>query len=150
MPHIDWDGFDPNEAPVSNVTKPGVYLAEVARAEERHGGWSLRLKDMESGRVLCFDLLTFSEKAVGIARKKMACLGMRGISDPEARDFEGRRVWIKTKLETYEGSERAKVDIYADGFYCGYLSEEEGNAKWKPGAVAKPVPAKVSDSETPF
>lgn len=128
-----------NEAADSGPSSmpPGTYVVIVTKAEDK-------LKDGEDqviielsadldGRLkhLCSDVLTFSQKGMGIAAKKL-----RGLSISTSRDgftvseLEGKKARAHLKNEPWvdrNGQNRngLKVDIYAAGTEAGYEVMEQ-------------------------
>jgi uncharacterized protein (DUF736 family) len=66
MARIDWKEEKPSGGSNESMSA-GVYHVEVADAEERvsqsgDAYFSIRLKDLESGRIVCFDIIMLAGK----------------------------------------------------------------------------------------
>jgi hypothetical protein len=78
-PKIDWNEF--SDSPKSQeLSPPGNYHVEVADCEERTSAagntyFNVRMKDLESGRSLCFDIIMLSGKGLGMGLSKLKQLG---------------------------------------------------------------------------
>lgn len=128
-----------NEAADSGPSSmpPGTYIAIVTKAEDKlkdgHDQVIIELSADVDGNFkhLCSDVLTFSDKGMGIAAKKL-----RGLSIDTKRDgfvvgeLEGRKARVHLKSEPWvdrNGQTRngLKVDIYAVGSEAGYERMEQ-------------------------
>jgi len=116
--------------------EPGKYIGEVKVVKEkttRSGDnmWSLKFVDSE-GSVLCWDNLTFSKAARGMAMKKIAILGVPKNSEGfyEINDKDeliGLRARLDLKKGTYKDNdgnthERLEPNFYGEGKF-GYSPE---------------------------
>ena len=130
-PKIDWEEY--NDSPKEREQLPaGIYNVEVADAEERTSAagnkyFNIRLKEMEGGKSLCFDILMLNGKGVRIGLAKLSRLGFVPGQDDEivAAQLIGKRAWVEVKEDSYEGKTRLVVDINAKSSACGYWSEDE-------------------------
>lgn len=117
---------------------PGVDLWEVMKSEatnSRAGDAMIRLKlfRVSDPAAHLFDNIMLAGGGWGIGKSKLVALGVsenfRGDLDP--LDFVGRRVWVSTGVDSYEGKDRLKVMI--DGLrYSGYQPADQV----PPGCVA--------------
>lgn len=108
------------------ITKPGSYEAEVVSVSEKKNDygdniWGLKFKEIETGKNLCWDNLTFSKNARGSSLKKMSILGVEknasGFYQIESKDeLVGMRVKLHLIEETYGGKTRLKPDYYSKNF----------------------------------
>jgi hypothetical protein len=130
MARIDWKEEKPSGGSNESMSA-GVYHVEVADAEERvsqsgDAYFSIRLKDLESGRIVCFDIIMLAGKGLGIGLSKLSKLGFDKDDDEiVAAQLIGRRAWVGTKEESYNGKERLVVDIKWAGSSTGYFAEDE-------------------------
>lgn len=128
-----------NEAADSGPSSmpPGTYVAIVTKAEDKlKDGNDQVIVELSADvdgylKHLCSDVLTFSEKGMGIAAKKL-----RGLSIDTTRDgfvvseLEGKKARVYLKSEPWvdrNGQTRTglKVDIYATGTEAGYERMEQ-------------------------
>lgn len=130
-PQIDWEEY--NDAPQEREQmEAGIYNVEVADAEEKTSAagnsyFNIRLKDIGSGKSLCFDILMLNGKGIRIGLAKLSRLGFVPGEDNEivAAQLIGKRAWVSVKNDTYEGKTRLVVDINAKTSGCGYWTEAE-------------------------
>lgn len=156
MARVDW-----SETPRFHL-KPGIYLAEVAKAEEKlskkgEAYFRLALVAVEWNRAaLCDDILMLEGKGRGVGTGKLEMLGVpKGTSQVDAVSLIGKRVYCYVDIETreYEGKthENLKVDI-KKGQRCGYWPEVAAVESLKPSAESPAPVTKPMDDEdlTPF
>ena len=156
MPQINWDDVEESDF---SIGEPGEYLMEVETSEERNGQngpyFSVLLRAVEERKVSCFDIMSFSSKALPITKRKLLALGADLKSgNVDATDLIGLRAWVSLKAEQYKNNagelrDKLSVNINARGFDAGYKAEEqlEKVAPKKPAAKGK---IEDMDSDIPF
>ena len=149
-PKVNWDDYNESSSPKRESFPPGIYHVEVESAEERtsasgNGYFSVRLKDMESNKTVCFDIIMLQGKGIGIGLQKLMALGFsKEDSEIVAAELMGRRAFVALKQETYEGQKRLAVDISAKGSSVGYWTEDNPPQEMTPGE------SDVNDLNAPF
>lgn len=127
---LDWTGTTEE-----GYTLPpeGTYLAEVdlvETAKSAKGDTYLRvqLRDVNTRAEICRDMVMLTGGGRGIGMAKLRQLGVpEGTQKLEPLALVGKRVRVAIMHDTYEGQKRAKVDIKAEGFKCGYLAAGDGD-----------------------
>lgn len=125
---LDWTGTTEDGF---TIAPEGTYLAEVDSVEPKRtaGGemsLSVQLRDPNSRAQICIDTLMLTGKGRGIGLAKLRQLGVpEGQQKLDPLSLVGRRVRVAIYHEKYEGQPRAKVNIKAEGFKCGYLAVAE-------------------------
>ena len=136
---------------VRTLLRPGIYLAEVARAEEKvsksSGAPYLNVKFMApewAGEEICWDMIMLGGNGINIGRAKLGALGIDLDDGAEhtADELKGRRAYISVVVEKYNGEERLRVDIDTDTSHAGYWPEGE-----RPSGARSPGPAPVKPPE---
>lgn len=129
MPRIDW-----TEEEHTSKFVPGVYLAEVDDCEERTSQrtqapyFNVRLKSVDHGGVLAFDILMLGGKGRNIGTAKLRALGFdEGVIEIEAHDLIGKRAYVFLHEDEYKGKRRLRVNI-DQGQYCGYSDPDSAIA----------------------
>jgi len=132
---MQWNKEDMEEGE-RQVKEPGKYIGEVKAVKEKTTSsgdkmWALKFKDSD-GNVLCWDNLVFNKAGQGIAKKKMAILGVPKNSDgvykiQNKEELIGLRVKLDLKKDTYtddKGNIKNKLvpDFYGEGNF-GYSPE---------------------------
>lgn len=148
MVAINWDAAE-------TPKRTGAYHVEVLSATENRGKASgepyfmVTFGDVERDRSpVCDDVLSFSPKAIHMTLAKLKAMGFdRAKKNIEADHLVGRRCHIMTKIEQSDKyGDRQVVDIKAEGYHVGYLSESD-KAK-----LRRPLdsPALKVDEDIPF
>ena len=135
---------------------PGIHLGRVAKCElrksEKTGSRYFNVQfvadDPLGGEesTLCFDVIMLEGRGRSIGQGKLKALGFEeGEAIESSQDLIGRRAWLACARETYNGKERLKVDISADGSLCGYFFEDQ-----PPPEAATSGVAPVDSIDVPF
>lgn len=149
---IDWNGGD------TGGFLPGVYLAEVANAEEKRSKsgdayFNLRLDSSSldgETRCLCYDIVMCQGKGAGIGLAKLKALGFDSTRDAiEPSDLKGRRVWVNVDWDEYEGKKRLKIVTEFNPFECGMWAENDP-PEGATSSVFEPTAEPVNVDDTPF
>jgi len=132
---MQWNEEDMDEGE-QQIKEPGKYLGEVKAVKEKTTSsgdnmWALKFVDSE-GNVLCWDNLVFNNAGRGIAKKKMAILGVPKNSDgfyeiDDKEELIGLRANLDLKKDKYTDDkgntiEKLVPDFYGDGNF-GYSPE---------------------------
>jgi hypothetical protein len=127
----------------SGLPAPGTYLAEVdakgteLRHSKRSGDpmFNVAFKDVQTGKLLCYDTIMMGGRGVGIGHKKLIVLG---VVDPDAEEWDveaihlvGRRVNLTIKHEEYTGNDgkaktTCKVDFDANDSFGYAVVDDDG------------------------
>jgi len=129
--------------------QPGISVAEVKDVHaKRSSGGDLMLVvkfiDPRSGSALCEDIIMLEGAGRDMGKAKLSMLGI----PPDREEFDeilliGQRCRLALKLDNYQGVDRLKVDIKAEGFKCGYAALTE------PERAAAEAPV-LDDRDVPF
>jgi len=134
---MEWTDKDMNEGE-QQVKEPGKYLGEIKMVKEKtttsgDAMWSLKFVDSE-GNALCWDNLVFNTAGKGIAKKKMAILGVPKNSEgfyeiASKEELIGLRATLDLKRDKYTDNngntiEKLVPDFYGEGNF-GYSPEIE-------------------------
>lgn len=128
---------------------PGVDLWEIMECKEdksRSGDKMLRMKffRVRAPSDHMYDNIMLAGGGWGIGKAKLSTLvasDFKGDLDP--LDLVGKRVWISTGVETYQGKDRLKVmidDLACKGYQPGEVAPDGCEAPAEPD----------DDSEIPF
>ena len=129
MVRIDWESYD-EPAFGDGPLGPGVYRVEVAECVERTSRvgdkyFNVKFKDLDTGKIVCFDPVMLEGKGASIGLCKLSRLGFEATdSEIIAAQVIGRRAYIGVDNDTYEGKSRLKVDIGYKGSSCGYWEHD--------------------------
>ena len=131
---MQWNDEDMDEGE-QQVKEPGKYLGEVKAVKEKTTSngdnmWSLKFVDSE-GNVLCWDNLVFNKAGQGIARKKMAIMGIPKNSDGfyninNKEELIGLRAVLDLKEDRYTDDKGKIYERLVPAFYG------EGNFGYSP------------------
>jgi len=125
---LNWEGTTEDGF---TIAPEGTYLAEVDDVQAKHSKngelyLEVQLRDTKSRVEICRDALMLQGGGRGIGMAKLRQLGVpEGTQKLEPLSLVGRRVRIAIMHDSYEGRKRAKINIKADGFKCGYLAVEQ-------------------------
>jgi len=138
MVRIDWESYsepDFGDGPLG----PGVYRVEVSDCVERTSKagdkyFNVKMKDLDSGKIVCFDPVMLEGKGASIGLCKLSRLGFEPTEDFEivAAQVIGKRAYIGVEADEYQGTKRLKVDIGYKGSSCGYWPYSEVPAMYIP------------------
>ena len=105
----------------------GTYYCEVkeVRDGKKPNQYGICFKEVKSGDIICWDNLTFSGKALGIANKKIKTI------DPDfevgkeynEQNLVGKRVTLLVEFETFNGKTSLRPKFKSDNF--GYTKDED-------------------------
>ena len=105
----------------------GTYYCEVkeVRDGKKPTQYGICFKEVKSGDIICWDNLTFSGKALGIANKKIKTI------DPDfevgkeynEQNLVGKRVTLLVEFETFNGKTSLRPKFKSDNF--GYTKDED-------------------------
>ena len=105
----------------------GTYYCEVkeVRDGKKPNQYGICFKEVKSGDIICWDNLTFSGKALGIANKKIKTI------DPDfevgkeynEQNLVGKRVTLLVEFETFNGRTSLRPKCKSDNF--GYTKDED-------------------------
>lgn len=128
-----------NESDVQNkkqgITEPGTYFSEVFHAKESKSksGYEMinvGFKTVDTGRVICFDNLTFGGDALGIAATKVKAMGLTKDDASnysfDAGELIGLQVNLTVISDVYNGILQLKPDFNADGFGYSPVEKQTG------------------------
>lgn len=127
---------------------PGVDLWEVKTASGKESSNGTPMISLEfkrvSGQGVLWDNVMLGGGGWGIGKAKLSALGVpkNFTGDLNVATLVGRRVWVATVVDEYQGKSRLKVDI-AELDHAGYQDEKN-----KP-AGAKAPPAERTFADTP-
>lgn len=133
------------------VPQPGYHLVTVGEAKEgrsQKGDAYLNLRlDVKDGERLCYDILMCQGKGLSIGLAKLKALGVKeGSPRINPQELVGRRVWVYTDFEEYQGKTSLKVKTTFQPFSCGYWNE----ASPPPEAEKNDGQAHLDDASVPF
>ena len=155
MVQVPW-GADVSK-PDFDSLPPGRYLVEVKESEERRGRkgpyFNVRLHAVKHGKHLCYDILSFSDRAWWMTRNKLEALGFsESDANLEPHQLVGRRAYVEVGIEEYTDENNntrssIKVDIRAEGSKSGYWPESA-----PPEGVSEPTQASPPEDslDVPF
>jgi hypothetical protein len=138
---------------------PGRYLCEVENATEEQSSKgdpmiSLRWRSVERGFTICFDRLVFSEKARGIAHKKLKAMGARvsdeGDVEVEATDLIGLQAMLTLSEREFKGKKNLEPDFEAPGFGYEAVDALPVARLPQPPPIRMPAPAVSTSSDAKF
>lgn len=152
MVHLNWDKDSGPE-----LLPAGTYLVEVQEASEKNSKASgdpyfeLKLRAVDHGRLLCYDIAMLAGKGRGIGMGKLEALGIEpGTPELIAGDLIGKRAYAAVTEESYKGTPRLRVDINADTSICGYWPEDETPPSVNHGEPQEAAVAEEDDDDIPF
>lgn len=105
----------------------GTYYCEVkeVRDGKKPNQYGICFKEVKSGDIICWDNLTFSGKALGIANKKIKTIDPNFEVGKEynEQNLVGKRVTLLVEFETFNGKTSLRPKFKSDNF--GYTKDED-------------------------
>ena len=105
----------------------GTYYCEVkeVRDGKKPNQFCICFKEVKSGDIICWDYLTFSGKALGIANKKIKTIDPNFEVGKEynEQNLVGKRVTLLVEFETFNGKTSLRPKFKSDNF--GYTKDED-------------------------
>jgi len=151
MPSVNW------EAEVTGLPLVGKYVFEIRKVTEKYGKnsgdpyFAVEFVMVKRPDVVLEDVLSFSDKALPISKRKLKALGFAGKSDIDPDDLVGKRVGIAVKHEeNFFGETELRVDIAASGSTAGYYELAVAGGAPKPIEKPKPPVDADFDDDIPF
>jgi hypothetical protein len=105
----------------------GSYYCEVKEVRDgnRPNQYGVCFKEVNSGNVICWDNLTFSGRALGIAHKKIKIIDPKFVvgEDFDEQTLVGKRVNLLLENETFNGRTSLRPKFKSENF--GYTAEAD-------------------------
>ena len=118
---------DNTETVEYNKFDEGTYYCEVkeVRDGKKPNQYGICFKEVKSGDIICWDNLTFSGKALGIANKKIKTIDPNFEVGKEynEQNLVGKRVTLLVEFETFNGKTSLRPKFKSDNF--GYTKDED-------------------------
>lgn len=135
-----------------NDFKPGAYLVEILKAEERWSKNNALYFNVRLGAVdydmdtLCFDVFMLEGRGRGMGTKKLEAFGVpKGQAEVHASELEGQRAYVFVIEDDWDGKKRLKPAT-KKGTHCGYWLESDKDSVEK---LHENVPVNAGE-ENPF
>ena len=123
---IEKSDNDAGHYPGKNFDK-GSYYCEVAEVRDgnRPNQYGICFKEVQSGKIICWDNLTFSEKALGIAHKKLQSIdpAFKVNQEYNEQNLVGKRVTLLLEYETYKENTSLRPKFKSKNF--GYIADND-------------------------